>query len=288
MDERRDTPARLPVARTPGEPPPARRGPRFSWRALVRSPRGAVGLAALAAALLLWPFSGLSWIPWLAGLGALLVLRILRLEGPLRGWDLPLAAVIVVVGLMLSTGPWAWALAASIGVLLAGIAQLPWWRLAAVGAALCLVTGVGFGFANWQTREQEAKEHAATSERTFAVMGERKPERVLGALLEGIGQGDIVGVCGLMDEQARAAFVQAAKAASCADAVVAFRQAAGAPPRSERLDATVVPVGGAWLADGCRTAWAQAPLGGPALGRLEVRKSAPPGATYFIAAFAAC
>ena len=50
-----------------------------------------------------------------------------------------------LVGLMLNTGPWDWALAASLGVLLAGLVQLPWWRLAAVGAVLCLLAGVGWG-----------------------------------------------------------------------------------------------------------------------------------------------
>src|ERR687893_726326 len=66
----------------------------------------------------------------------LLVLRLMRLDGPLRGWDIPLAGLAVVIGLMLSTSPWAWALAGSIGVLLAGLAQLPWWRLAAGGAGV--------------------------------------------------------------------------------------------------------------------------------------------------------
>src|SRR3954447_13848804 len=126
--------------------------PRFDWRRLTRSPRGAAGLAVLAAALLLWPFAGFSWIPWLIGIAALVVLRLLRLDGPLRGWDIPLAGLAVVIGLMMSTGPWAWALAGSIGVLLAGLAQLPWWRLAAVGAVLCVVSGIGWGLSVHQDR----------------------------------------------------------------------------------------------------------------------------------------
>src|SRR5215218_8959433 len=119
-----------PVPTPPSEPPgsgaPPR--PRFDWRRLTRSPRGAAGLAMVAAALLLWPFAGFSWIPWMIGIAALLVLRLMRLDGPLRGWDIPLAGLAVVIGLMLSTSPWAWALAGNIGVLLAGLAQLPWWR----------------------------------------------------------------------------------------------------------------------------------------------------------------
>jgi hypothetical protein len=43
-----------------------------------------------------------------------------------------------------------------------------------------------------------------------------------------------------------------------------------------------------WLTDACRTAWATPALGGQALGRIEVRKSAPPGGTYFISRFLPC
>src|ERR1700754_3150634 len=169
MDPRRPTPPPwLPAARPQvpppavSEPPPAApppeppARPRFDWRRLARSRRGAAGLAVLVAALLLWPFSGLSWIPWLVGFGALVVLRLLRLDGLLRGWVLPLAGLVVVVGLMMSTGPWAWALAASIGVLIAGLVRLPRWRLAAAGGVLCLAGGVGFAVAHFQQKPEGA------------------------------------------------------------------------------------------------------------------------------------
>ena len=61
--------------------------PTPTWRRLVRTRRGAVGLAIVAAALLLWPFAGPCWIPWLVGFLALILLRLLRLDGLLRGWD---------------------------------------------------------------------------------------------------------------------------------------------------------------------------------------------------------
>ena len=112
-------PPLLPAARTParacGSAPPS-----FPWQRLTRTRRGAAGLAIGSAALLLWPFSGWSWIPWLVGLGVLILLRLLRLDGLLRGWVWHVGGVVVVAGLMYSTGPWAWALAASIGVLVAG------------------------------------------------------------------------------------------------------------------------------------------------------------------------
>ena len=160
MEPRPDPPPWLGPAVPASCCPPVARGPRPaklpdpprrpSRGGATRSARGAAGLAIAAAALLLWPFSGWSWIPWVVGLGVLVVLRFLRLDGLLRGWVWHVGGIVVVAGLMYSTGPWAWALAASIGVLLAGLLQLPWWRLAAVGAVMCAVSGVGFGFSTYQ------------------------------------------------------------------------------------------------------------------------------------------
>src|SRR5690348_7187488 len=156
MEPRPEPPPWLPVTRTPssppavppaagaGAPPPPR--PSFAWQRLTRTRRGAAGLAIGSAALLLWPFAGWSAIPWLVGLGVLVLLRVLRIDGLLRGWVWHLGGLVVVVGLMYSTGPWAWALAASIGVLVAGLLQLPWWRLAVVGLVMCAVSGVCYGF----------------------------------------------------------------------------------------------------------------------------------------------
>src|SRR6476469_9183513 len=110
MEPRPDPPPWLPVARTPAPPPrvpdPPVAPPRssFSWQRLTRTRRGAAGLAIGSAALLLWPFAGWSVIPWLIGLGVLLLLRLLRVDGLLRGWVWHLGGLIVVAGLMYSTG----------------------------------------------------------------------------------------------------------------------------------------------------------------------------------------
>src|SRR4051794_21838252 len=119
MDPRLDPPPWPPVVPTPRQPVvPAPRSadgpssavrPPFRWQRLTRSRRGAAGLAIATAALLLWPFSGWSSIPWLVGIAVLVLLRLLRLDGLLRGWVLHLGGVVVVVGLMYSTSPWAWA-----------------------------------------------------------------------------------------------------------------------------------------------------------------------------------
>lgn len=299
MDERpQDPPPWLPATR-PATPPeatePAPRagwGPPepkrpFEWRRFVRTPRAAVGFGLLAAFLLLWPFSGFSWIPLLAGFGALLVVRILRFDGLLRGWDLPLAGLVVVVGLMWSTSPWAWALAGSIGVLIAGLLQLPEWKVVAIGAVLCLGSGIGFADSLRVTAEQVEQQHQQANERTVALEGERRPDRVIGALLEGIVQDDVVGVCGLLDDRATTQFVVAANAPDCPTAVHSFNRAvAAAPPSYTRLDLQLMQTETAWMLDGCRTAWAKPPLGGPTIGRIEVRETS--GKTYFAAAFLPC
>ena len=227
----------------PSGPPPTPETPAHRWRRLTRTRKGAAGVAILAAALLLWPFAGWFWIPWLAGLVVLVLVALLRLDRLLRGWSWHLGGLAVVVGLMLATGPWDWALAASLGVLLAGLVQLPWWRLAAVGAVLCLVAGVGWGVDRYRAAQEKAAQEAQRSQENMSQLGERSPDRVLPALLEGIGQGDVVGVCGLLAEPARNQFVQVAGTRGLCECGGAFPFGAAArspvarPRRTRRNDA---------------------------------------------------
>lgn len=282
-----DPPQWLPVARAPvPDPVPPPRKPRFSWRKLTRTPRGAVGLGVLAAALLLWPFSGLSWIPWLVGLGALVILRLLRLEGLLRGWDIPLAGVVVVAGLMMSTSPWAWALAASIGVLLAGLAQLPGWKLAAVGAALCLVTGVGFGFANYRTIEAQRQVQAHAGDLLRVQLGETRPARVLPAMVTAIVADDPDPICRLLTPAAEAAVLSATRTADCAAAVSELhRRVAGSTSVGIALPLPVATTEG-WQVDACATPWGTA--AGKELGRVLISQTGPGVQRFATAGFASC
>ena len=71
--------------------------------------------------------------------------------------------------------------------------------------------------------------------------------------------------------------------------VAALRPAAAASVGDyDDLDATTTAVGDTWVTDGCRTAWAGGGLGGRDLGRVVVRRSPPPGGTYFLAGFLPC
>lgn len=279
-----------PVPVRPGPAPgngPGKARPRFDWRRLTRSPRGAACVAVLAAALLLWPFAGFSWIPWLIGIAALVVLRLLRLDGPLRGWDIPLAGLAVVIGLMVSTGPWAWAMAASIGVLLAGLAQLPWWRLAAVGAVLCVVSGIGFGLSVHQERIAHEQAQARAGDPMRVQLGEARAARVLPAILTAVRQDDADPVCRLLTPQAEAQLLGAVGVGSCTDAVAELhRRIAGLPDvDDERLPQPQASPEGS-VVDACTTAWASA--AGQGLGRILIMQTDPAVQRFAVRRFAPC
>src|SRR6476659_3488102 len=89
---------RTPVGPPPGDATPPET-PAHRWRRLTRTRKGAAGVAILAAALLLWPFAGWFWIPWLAGLVVLVLIALLRLDRFLKGWAWHVAGLAVVVGL---------------------------------------------------------------------------------------------------------------------------------------------------------------------------------------------
>jgi hypothetical protein len=244
-------------------------------------------MATIAAALLLWPFAGLSWIPWLVGLGALVVLRLLRLDGILRGWDLPLAGLVVVIGLMVSTAPWAWALAASIGVLIAGLAQLPWWRLAAVGAAFCLITGVGYGISTFQTAEVQRQIEAHAGDPLRMQLGETRPARVLPAMLHALAQSDADPICRLLTPEAEAQLLAGMQAPDCSAAVdMLHDRAPTGPSVDEKTLPQPQPTAGGWTVDGCRTTWGQAV--GPGLGRITIAQTAPSVRRFAVTGFSPC
>jgi hypothetical protein len=301
MDQRPDTPPPwLPASRPqpgppaapgpptsdpPPKPPPP--GPRFRWRRLLRSPRGAAGLGVLAAALLLWPFAGFSSIPWLVGVGALIVLRLLRLDGLLRGWDIPLAGCVVVVGLMMSTGPWAWALAGSIGVLLAGLAQLPWWRLAAVGAVLCVVSGTGYAISAVQSAELQRQIDDRAADQLRVQLGETRPARVLPALVDAVRTDD-AGLCRLLAPQAEAQLLAAMNAPACPAAVTELHRRIGSVPEAdaESLPPPQQALPQGWVVDGCNTGWGRA--AGPGLGQVVIEQTDPSVQRFAVTGFRPC
>jgi hypothetical protein len=317
MDERRtDPPHRPPVARAgdlvptapPGPPfPPPAEGPPGASSAppgagppsdadrphrpsrlarLVRSPRGAAGLAIVVAALLLWPFSGWAAIPWLVGLAVLVLLRLLRLDGLLRGWAPHLAGIAVVAGLLMSTSPWAWALAASSGVLLAGLVQLPAWRLAALGGALCVVSGAAFAWDQVRDAREAAANYAPIQERSRADQGAPRPDGVLPILLNRIAQGSPDAICdALLAEPARAPFAASVGAPDCDGAVASLAARVTDPGRYADADAPRQRSGDVLTVDACALTWSGSSAG-PQLGRLTISAIAPN--RYVVTGFRAC
>lgn len=272
-------------------PPPEAAAPR--WRRLVRSPRGAAGLAIVAAALLLWPFANWSVIPWLVGIGVLVVLRLLRLDGLLRGWALHVGGVVVVAGLMYSTRPWAWALAASIGVLLAGLVMLPRWKVAAVGGALCLVTGVGFGIDTYRAHVEAEQNYQRGGDLTRSQIPEARTD-ILPALIQSVDSAvpDPQPLCRLAAPEAVTQLGHAFNVQDCPAAVsVMFqrRQAAGVPDNAGTASwpkATPDPDEQRMTINACSTVWAQA--AGTQLGRIHITMVNPADRLYAVSGFSAC
>jgi hypothetical protein len=274
----------------PGEPGPSPHPSRdpHRRRRLTGTRRGAVGLGIIAAALLLWPFAGWFWIPWLAGLAVVVLIGLLRLDRLLGGWAWHVGGLAVVAGLMLRTGPWDWALAAALGVLLAGLVQLPWWRLAAVGAVLCVLAGVGWGV----DRHRDAQEKAAQQAQTQAESSERnqmsRPARALPVLLRAIGRNDATPVCsGLMTESARASFVSAVGAADCRTAVQTLAARVDDPAAYGLGRAPSTGAADVLTVDACRITWSGSAVPGPQLGVLTVGREKAE-TTYVVTAFRPC
>ncbi|GAA2549190.1 cytochrome d ubiquinol oxidase subunit II [Pseudonocardia hydrocarbonoxydans] len=292
MDEPRRAPGGPPVpwTPTPTPPPPT---PRFAylWKRLTRTPYGTAGLGIGATAVLLTPFSGWSPWPWLAGVAVLVMLALLRVDRLLGRWVWPLGGLVVVAGLMLSTTPWAWALAASIGVLVAGVLRLPRWRVAAVGAALCLVSGSAYALVNAQDAREAAAAQARTQAESKGLQGVPAPARLLPTLLNRLAYGDRPeapgAVCdNLLAEPARAAFTASVAAPDCVAAVRAVT--AGITDRNSYADAEAPAVEQAdgLVVDACSLTW-DGGAAGPQLGVLTIGPE-PTGQSYVVTAFTPC
>ena len=249
-------------------------------------------MVIVAAALLLWPFAGLSWIPWLAGFVVLVVLRLLRLDKVLRNWDLHLAGLVVVAGLMLSTTPWAWALSASIGVLIAGLVQLPWWRLAAVGVVLCAISGIGFGYSSYQDLQEAVAANRAESRIGQGQIAEEAGQilRILDQTITG-SQPDPELLCTILASSAEEQLATAVRAPDCRSATtVLHERLRSAPPgrmtNSAPPGADAQPPPATMVLNGCQRMWGTA--AGPGLGMVNIELVDATQRTYVVSGFSAC
>lgn len=277
------------LRRTPTGDRPVRRSRPRSWR-------GATGLGLIGAAVLLVPFldePNRWWIPFGLGAGTLVLLAVLRLDRLLKGWTWHVAGVVLVAALVSATSenPWAWAFAASVGVVLAGLLRLPRWQLLAVGLVLVAVSLVGYRFRAADVRAQENQVAAQAGAQLAANIGPSRPELVLGLLAEGVQVPDPQPVCRIAQPAAVAQLAQATGTGACADAVAVLHtrlrpgsESPAAVPRA--TSAAPLPPGATTFVDACATSWAQA--AGAALGKVELVRTSAAKETYQIASFRPC
>lgn len=314
--ERRDPPSNLPAvpSRGPQGPPPGpdpweagrRRGPErtglppWTRRLRPRSARLAVGLGLVGAALVLFPFAVASsqddsyrwWIPVGLAVGTLALITLFRLDRLLYGWA-PHVGGLVLVGALVwqtSLNPWSWGLAVGMGVVVAGILLLPRWQVLAVGAALLLVAGIGYGFRSTELADQKAQIDAQAGEQLRQTLGVERPQLALLSLDSGVADANPRRVCRLVQDAALAQLLQATAAPTCEQAVsVLHARLGGGSPRVTQPDRSPDPVvapGGSVVMDACSTAWGAA--AGPGLGRVVVARTAAAAASYQVAAFQPC
>jgi hypothetical protein len=277
------------LRRTPTGDRPVRRSRPRSWR-------GATGLGLIGAAVLLVPFldePSRWWIPFGLGAGTLVLLAVLRLDRLLKGWTWHVAGVVLVAALVSATSqnPWAWAFAASVGVVLAGLLRLPRWQLLAVGLVLVAVSLVGYRFRAADVRAQENQVAAQAGAQLQQSVGVTRPALVLTNLTAGIQDPDPQRICRIAQPAAVAQLAQATGTGTCADAVgvlhTRLRPGSESPTAVPRAtSAAPLPPGATTVVDACATSWVQA--AGAALGKVELVRTPAAKETYQIAAFRPC
>lgn len=266
--------------------------------------RVVVGVAILVSIGLLWPFADWNWWPVVTGLGVLVLLYLLRLNWLLLGWAPHLAGLVTVTLLLGRTGPWVWGFAAGLAVLGYGLVRIPDWRLAAVGAALTAVFGIGYGISQYRTDAQLAQEHAHTSAEQAANVMATSAELIVPSFTNSVAGGDSRTMCDLLGPTAAAQFAAAHAAPDCSRAVAALTAQVTNPGayRSASLPAgAIVKRADGATVDACKARWptgagaaASAAMGartaapGPPLGRFELRRFPGRADAFLVVGYAPC
>jgi hypothetical protein len=216
----------------------------------------------------------------------LVLLYLVRLDRLLFGWAPHLAGLVVVVLMAARSDPWAWGLAAGLAVLGVGFVRLPRRAVVAVGAALVVVFGAGYGITHYRTQAQQQAAQRAQDDRESLNLSAVQPGYVVPFLASYLAAGDAGTVCPMLVAPSNAQFAAAMRAPDCPSAVRAFaaRVSNVGAYRSVRLPASaVVRSGGTATVDGCQASWPSAggdpfapaaggPPPGPALGRFQLTR----------------
>jgi hypothetical protein len=265
-----------------------------------------VATSSVAAAAVLWAWSGWSWWAGAAVIAGLVVVRLaLGLvptdwRGPASRWALAaLAAFVAVWVATLAPGP-ASGVAAGVAVLVA-VAQT--WRAwpssfswAAVGAGAALVAG--FAFAAWIGAQDEAgRERAAEQARheyQVAQLRPTQPLAVLHAVVKAVHEDDPALVCFLFTDAAERAFAAEFDATDCTEAVHTRHEQLTGPGYGNATSTDVTYGRPTAAVSGCDMyittgILESGPPPGPAIGRMELAVDpAYPGTGYEITEYEPC
>ncbi|MGD9985799.1 hypothetical protein [Pseudonocardia sp.] len=291
-----------------GPPPPQQPSSGGAWAWLrARGWRLAVGVGIAGAALLLIPFFLFPtldpdkpvaqwWPPFAIGLGTLVLLSVLRLDRLLKGWTWHVAGIAFVGALVVWTkdNPWAWALALSLGLLLAGLLRLPRWQLLVAGAVLCAVSIVGFAITASRITAAETQREIQAGNEVRATVGGVPNAQEVPPLLDRVISGRVADpqpLCRIVGPAAETQLTTATRTADCAAAVAVVweeRASAGGPTpvTSVRSDAAPMTSERTYTLSTCGSAWAVA--AGPELGRVTVTWTDDDARRYAITGFQPC
>jgi len=293
----------------PHEPPQQQPSPGSgAWAWLwARGWRLAIGVGIAGAALLLIPFFLFPtldpdkpvdqwWPPFAIGLGTLVLLSLLRLDRLLKGWTWHVAGIVFVGALVVWTkdNPWAWALALSLGLLLAGLLRLPRWQLLVVGSVLCAVSIVGFAITASRITAVEAQKEIQAGNEVRATVGGVPNAQEVPPLLDRVISGRVADpqpLCRIVAPAAETQLTTATGTPDCAAAVAAVwqkRESAGGPTpvTSVRSDAAPMTSERTYTLSTCGSAWEAA--AGPQLGRVTVAWTTDDARRYSVTAFGPC
>lgn len=297
-------PPHQPPQQQPSQPSPT--GGAWAWLR-ARGWRPAIGVGIAGAALLLIPFFLFPtldpdkpvdqwWPPFAIGLGTLVLLSLLRLDRLLKGWTWHVAGIAFVGTLVVWTkdNPWAWALALSLGLLLAGLLRLPRWQLLVVGAVLCAVSIVGFAITASRITAAEAQKEIQAGNEVRATVGGVPNAQEVPPLLDRVISGRVADpqpLCRIVAPAAETQLTTATGTPDCAAAVAAVwqkRESAGGPTpvTSVRSDAAPMTSERTYTLSTCGSAWEAA--AGPQLGRVTVAWTTDDARRYSVTAFEPC
>lgn len=260
---------------------------RINW-----TPKSAAGLGIAAAVLLLLPFAGWSWWPLLIGLGVLIVIRLLRLDGLMRGWDPHVAGLVVVVLLILRTSPWVWALAISVGILLAGVVRLPRWQLLAVGGVFTAGSIAGFVISEHSAAVAAQVQHDSERQNNVSSFLVADPAKIVRAVMTSVAYDPPGTACFWFTDAAQHQFADAMSAPDCGAALRSMAAKITDPRRyaePQLPDSAVRKVGNSATVDGCQATWAAGSAApGPGLGQFELQRVEGAKTGYQVTAYRAC